>query len=79
MFTNEVFSLLVWKRLINFPLIEKILSLRHTGFSVHSMVSAKTKSEVERVGKYMIRPHMSLGRLSFDEDTGKVSYQYGKT
>ena len=27
----------------------------------------------------MIRPLLSLGRLSFDEDTGKVSYQYGKT
>ena len=26
----------------------------------------------------MIRPLLSLQRLSFDEDTGKVSYEYGK-
>ena len=35
---------------------EKILSWRHTGFNVHSLVRTKTKLEAERVGKYMIRP-----------------------
>ena len=34
---------------------ERILSWRHTGFSVHSRVRARTKREAERVGKYMIR------------------------
>ncbi|MBM3293396.1 MAG: hypothetical protein FJY82_02605, partial [Candidatus Aminicenantes bacterium] len=35
---------------------------RHTGFNVHSRVRAKTKPEAERVGKYMIRPVLSLER-----------------
>jgi hypothetical protein len=37
-FTREVFSLLLWKKLIGLPLVEKILSWRHTGFSVHSQI-----------------------------------------
>ena len=32
----------------------------------------------EQVGKYMIRPTLSLKRLSFDEAQGQVFYQYGK-
>jgi hypothetical protein len=47
-------------------------SWRHTGFNVHSRVRAKTKTEAERVGKYMIRPVLSLERLSFEKE-GQVS------
>jgi hypothetical protein len=43
-----------------------------------SRVRAKTKPEAERVGKYMIRPVLSLERLSFLEPEGKVSYRYGQ-
>jgi hypothetical protein len=57
---------------------DKILGWRHTGFSVHSKVKARTRQEAERVGKYMIRPLLSLERLSFDEREGKVGYGYGK-
>jgi hypothetical protein len=57
---------------------ERILSWRHTGFSVHSLVRATTKPETERVGKYMIRPLLSLERISFEEKEGKVCYRYGK-
>jgi len=46
------------------------------GFSVHSRVRAKTKEEAERVGKYMIRPLLSLERLSFEEKEGKVSCSF---
>ncbi len=38
----------------------------------------QSEKEAERVGKYMIRPLLSLARLSFDEQTGQVSYRYGK-
>jgi hypothetical protein len=41
-------------------------------------VRAKTKLEAERVGKYMIRPVLSLGRLSFLEPEGKVGYRRGQ-
>ena len=55
-----------------------ILSWRHTGFNVHSRVRAKTKKEAERVGKYMIRPLLSLERLSLDEREAQVGCRYGK-
>jgi hypothetical protein len=55
-----------------------LLSWRHTGFNVHSRVRARSKREGERVGKYMIRPLLSLERLSFSEKEGKVGYRYGK-
>lgn len=51
---------------------------RHSGFHVHNKVRTQTKTEAERVGKYMIRPVLSLERLSFNENDGKVSYRYGK-
>jgi ribosomal protein S27E len=77
-FSREVFSLLLRKQLINLTLIQKILRWQHTGFHVHSQVRAISKQEAERVGKYMIRPILSLKRLSFDEAQGQVIYQYGK-
>lgn len=77
-FTREVFSLLLRKQLINLTLIQKILRWRHTGFHVHDKVRATSKQEAERVGKYMIRPILSLKRLFFDQAQGQVIYQYGK-
>ena len=39
---------------------------------------AKTKPESERVGKYMIRPVLTLERLFFLEREGKVGYRWGR-
>lgn len=55
-----------------------MLSWRHTGFNVHSLVRTKTKLESERVGKYMIRPLLALERLTFLEQEGKVGYHWGR-
>jgi hypothetical protein len=77
-FTHEVFSLLLRNKLIGLSLVQKIFSWRHTGFNVHSQVRAQTKSEAERVGKYMIRPLLSLKRLFFDETAGRVRYQHSR-
>ncbi|MBW6500295.1 MAG: transposase [Bacteroidales bacterium] len=77
-FIHEVFSLLVRKKFIGLPLVQKILRWRHTGFNVHSKVKAQTKRVAERVGKYMIRPVLSLKRLFFDETGGKVRYQHSR-
>ena len=77
-FAQEVFSLLLQKKLISLELVQKILLWRYTDFKVYSRVRATNKREAERVGKYMIRPLLSLGRLSFDETEGKVCYWYGK-
>ena len=57
---------------------ERILSWRHTGFNVHSRVRARTKTEAERIGKYMVRPVLSLERLLFLERDGKDGYRWGR-
>ena len=77
-FTHKIFSLLLWKKLIGLPLLRNILHWRHTGFNVHSQVRAQIISEAERIGKYMIRPLMSLKRLIFDETGSKARYQYSR-
>ena len=78
LFAREVLSFLVGKELLSPEWGERIHAWRHTGFSVHSRVWAKTKREAERVGKYMRRPLLSLKRLSLDEREGRVCYQYGE-
>jgi ribosomal protein S27E len=78
LFAREVLAALVRRELLSPEWAARILSWRHTGFSVHSQVRAKTSVEAERVGKYMIRPLLSLERLSLDEKQGQVCYRYGK-
>jgi hypothetical protein len=78
LFAREVLAFLVGRELLSPEWAERLLSWRHTGFNVHGKVRAKTKREAERVGKYMIRPLLSLERLSFDEKEGRVRYRYGK-
>jgi ribosomal protein S27E len=77
LFAREVLADLVRKQLLSPEWAERLLSWRHTGFSVHSRVQAKTKTEAKRVGKYMIRPLLSLERLSLDEKRAQVCYRYG--
>jgi Putative transposase len=78
LFAREVLGFLVQRELLSPEWAERLLSWPHTGFNVHSRVRARTKIEAERVGKYMIRPLLSLERLSFLEKEGKVCYRYGK-
>jgi hypothetical protein len=77
-FAREVLADLVRKELLSPEWAERILSWRHTGFNVHSLVRTKTKPEAERVGKYMIRPVLALERLTFLEPEGKVGYRWGR-
>jgi ribosomal protein S27E len=77
-FVREVLADLIGRELLSPEWADRLLSWRHTGFNVHSRVRAKTRHEAERVGKYLIRPLLSLERLSLDERTGQARYQYGK-
>jgi hypothetical protein len=74
LFAREVLGFLVQRELFSPEWAKRILSWRHSGFSVHTRVRAKTHKEAERVGKYMIRPLLCLERLSFDEKEAKVCY-----
>jgi len=77
-FAREMLAMLVRKELLSPEWAERILSWRHSGFSVHSLVRAKTRPEAERVGKYMIRPILALERLTLLEAEGKVGYRRGE-
>jgi len=76
-FAHEVLTLLVSKNLISPQAREKILSWRHSGFNTHSKVRTTTSQDARRVARYMAKPVLALKRLSFDEEEGKVIYQYG--
>jgi hypothetical protein len=65
LFAREVLADLVRKELLSPEWAERIHAFRHIGFSVFSLVRAKTKSEAERVGQYMTRPLVSLECLFF--------------
>ena len=78
LFAREVLGFLVGRELLSPEWAERLLSWRHTGFSAHSQVRAKTKAEAERVGNYMIRPVLALDRLFFLEPEGKIGYRYGQ-
>ncbi len=76
LFGREVLADLVRKELLSPEWAQRLLSWRHTGFNVHSRVRAKTKTEAERVGKYMIRPLLSLERLSFSASAAEKRISY---
>jgi hypothetical protein len=78
LFAREVLADLVHKELLSPQWADRLLSWRHTGFHVHSSIRAKTNEEAERMGKYMIRPLLSLERLSLDKKQGQVCYRYGR-
>jgi hypothetical protein len=77
-FAREVLAMLVGRELLSPEWAERVLSWLYTGFNVRSLVRAKTTDKAERVGKDMVRPLLSLERLSLDEKEGKVCYRYGK-
>jgi hypothetical protein len=78
LFAREVPADLVRKELLSPEWAERLLSRPHTEFNVHSPVRAKTSIEAERIGKYMMRPVLSLERFSLDKEEGNFCYRYGK-
>jgi len=76
-FAREVLRILVGVGLLSPEWAERILSWRHTGFNVYSRVRARTRTEAQRIGKYMVRPVLALDRLSFLEREGRVGYRHG--
>ncbi len=63
---------LIFLMLILFIVVGKT-SLEKISLEIYAILE-----ETEIVGKYMIRPILSLKRLTLDEAQGQVVYQYGK-
>jgi hypothetical protein len=77
-FSREVFAVLLGEELISEALVEKIMGWSHSGFSVHSKVRAQTRKEAERVGKYMIRPLLSLSQIRINPESREYYWRKRK-
>jgi hypothetical protein len=76
LFRHKIFLMLKKEGLLSDERVNLMLSWRHTGFSVDSSVrvDAGDTKALERVARYILRPPVSLERLSWHEATGEVSY-----
>jgi Putative transposase. len=77
LFAREVLAILAAKGLLSSERAERLLAWRHSGFNVHSLVRTETEAEAERIGKYMIRPVVSLEQLEFIKPEDRVGYRIG--
>jgi hypothetical protein len=81
LFRHKVLKLLQAEGLIADERIELLLSWRHSGFSVDASVRVEPEDSaaVTRVSRYILRPPLSLGRMSWQggegEDVDEVAYR----
>ncbi len=69
LFRHKVIRLLDKEGLLSQERIELLLSWQeHTGFSAHKTVAVEPEDPeaVERLARYLLRPPLSLERMSFD-------------
>src|SRR3972149_9298015 len=76
-FQHKVFRMLLKEGLITEERVRMILSWRHTGFHVHNegRVVANDTEGRKRLARYLIRPPVSLERLTYDRENQQVLYQ----
>ncbi len=76
LFRHKVLRLLQGAGLLSEERTELLLSWRHTGFSVHTRVRVEPEDQgaVERLARYILRPPISLERMSWDGG-GEVRYR----
>ena len=76
-FQHKVFRMLLKEGLITEERVRLILSWRHTGFHIHNegKVVANDTEGRERLARYIIRPPVSLERLTYDRQGQQVFYQ----
>ena len=75
-FRHRVFSFLHAEDLLSEERTRLLLSWRHSGFSVHNRVTVPPddRDGLERLARYLLRAPVSLGRLSFDAASDRVTY-----
>ena len=76
LFRYKVIRLLQNEGLLGEERTRLLLSWRHTGFSVHNRVTVEPEDQpaVERLARYIMRPPISLERMSWD-GVGEVRYR----
>ena len=76
LFRHKVIRMLQGVGLLSEERTKLLLSWRHTGFSVHNRVIVEPEDQptVERLARYVMRPPISLERMSWD-GAGEVRYR----
>ena len=76
LFRQKVFGFLKREGLRSAERARLLLSWRHSGFSVHTSVTAPPDdgAGLERLARYLLRPPVSLERLHVDEQVPTVAY-----
>ena len=76
LYRHKVMRLLQDEGLLSEERTELLLSWSHTGFSVHNRVTVEPEDQpaVERLARYIMRPPISLDRMSWDGE-GEVRYR----
>ena len=76
LFRHKVIPFLREEGLLSEERIELLLSWQNTGFSVQNgvTVGAEDAAGIERLARYLLRPPLSLERMSLDAD-GSVLYR----
>jgi hypothetical protein len=76
-FRHKVMSFLMEEGLLSEERARILLSWRRSGFSVHTAVTVAVgdRTGLERLGRYLVRPPVSLERLDLDGDGTKATYQ----
>ena len=76
LFRHKVIAFLRDEDLLSGERIELLLSWQNTGFSVHNSVTVGPEDAAggERLARYLLRPPLSLERMSLDAE-GSVLYR----
>ncbi len=74
LFRYKVFVFLKDEGLLSEERIKLLMSWRHSGFSVHNgvTIAADDRQGLERLARYIMRPPVSLERLSWDDGDEEV-------
>ena len=75
-FRHKVFSFLQAEGLLTEERTRRLLSWRHSGFSVHTSVTVPPddRDGLERLARYLLRAPVSLERLHVDEQARTIAY-----
>ena len=77
MFRASVFKMLKEEGKIGDDLINRLMSWRHSGFSVHNGVRVRRDDDggMEALAQYIIRNTFSVEKLAYIEETAAVIYR----
>jgi len=77
LFRQYVFRALREARRISDTTIQRLLSWTHSGFNCHrgNHLQAEDFAGRQQVARYLLHPPLSLERMTYDDETGEVTYR----